>query len=53
MVGLNIRRKYGISILAVHRGSGYLVSPSADLQLEADDTLLVLGKEDDIEDLNE
>ncbi|MBR2925603.1 MAG: TrkA family potassium uptake protein [Clostridia bacterium] len=53
LVGLNIRRKYGISILAVHRGSGYLVSPSADLQLEADDTLLVLGKEDDIEDLNE
>ena len=53
LIGLNIRRKYGISILAVHRGSGYLVSPSADLQLEADDTLLVLGKEDDIEDLNE
>ena len=53
LVGLNVRRKYGISILAVHRGSSYLVSPSADLQLEADDTLLVLGKEDDIEDLNE
>lgn len=53
LVGLNVRRKYGISILAVHRGSSYLVSPSADLQLESDDTLLVLGKEDDIEDLNE
>jgi trk system potassium uptake protein TrkA len=53
LVGLNVRRKYGISILAVHRGSSYLVSPSADLQLEADDTLLVIGKEDDIEDLNE
>ena len=53
LVGLNIRRKYGISILAVHRGGSYLVSPSADLQLEADDTLLVLGKEDDIENLNE
>lgn len=53
LVGLNVRRKYGISILAVHRGASYLVSPSADLQLEADDTLLVIGKEDDIEDLNE
>ena len=53
LVGLNVRRKYGISILAIHRGGSYLVSPSADLQLEADDTLLVIGKEDDIEDLNE
>jgi trk system potassium uptake protein TrkA len=53
LIGLNVRRKYGISILAVHRNGSYMVSPSADTQLEADDTLLVIGKEDDIEDLNE
>jgi len=53
LIGLNVRRKYGISILAVHRNGSYMVSPSADTQLEADDILLVIGKEDDIEDLNE
>ncbi len=52
LIGLNVRRKYGISILAVHRNGSYMVSPSADLQLEADDTLLVIGKEEDIEELN-
>ena len=53
LIGLNVRRKYGISILAVHRNSSYMVSPSADLQLEADDTLLVIGKTEDVEALNE
>lgn len=53
LIGLNVRRKYGISILAVHRNGSYMVSPSADLQLEADDTLLVIGKTEDVEALNE
>lgn len=53
LIGLNVRRKYGISILAVHRNGSYMVSPSADLQLEADDTLLVIGKAEDVEALNE
>ncbi len=52
LIGLNVRRKYGISILAVHRNGSYMVSPSADLQLEAEDVLLVIGKESDIEELN-
>lgn len=52
LIGLNVRRRYGISILAVHRNGSYMVSPSADMQLEEGDTLLVLGKTEDIEDLN-
>lgn len=52
LADLNIRRKYGINILAIHRGGSYMVSPSADSQLEAEDTLLVIGKEEDIEDLD-
>lgn len=52
LIGLNVRRRYGISILAVHRNESYMVSPSADMQLEEGDTLLVLGKTEDIEDLN-
>lgn len=53
LVGLNIRRRYGISVLAIHRDGGYIVSPSADLQLQKDDTLLVLGRTEDIESLDE
>lgn len=52
LIGLNIRRRYGISILAVHRDNGYIVSPSADLQLQEGDTLLVLGRTEDIENLD-
>ncbi len=52
LIGLNVRRRYGISILAVHRNGSYMVSPSADMLLEEGDTLLVLGKTEDIEDLN-
>ncbi|MBR4069105.1 MAG: TrkA family potassium uptake protein [Clostridia bacterium] len=52
LAGLNIRRRYGISVLAIHRDGGYIVSPSADLQLQKDDTLLVLGRTEDIENLN-
>ncbi|MBE5802589.1 MAG: TrkA family potassium uptake protein [Clostridiales bacterium] len=52
LAGLNVRRKYGLSILAIHRRGNYLVSPSADMALEAGDTLLVLGKKEDIEELD-
>ena len=52
LIGLNVRRRFGISILAVHRNGSYMVSPSADMQLEEGDILLVLGKTEDIEDLN-
>lgn len=50
---LNIRRRFGISILAVHRNGNFIVSPPADFGLESGDTLLVLGKTEDIESLDE
>ncbi len=53
LIGLNVRRKYGVSILAVHRNGNYMVSPSPDLELHQGDTLLMLGKTEDIEALNE
>jgi len=53
IAALNIRRRFGISIVAVRRDGSYIVSPSADLVLETGDTLLVLGKDDDIEALDE
>lgn len=49
IVGLNVRRKYGVSILAIQRGGQFIVSPTADTRLEAGDLLLVLGKRVDVE----
>lgn len=51
IVGLNVRRHYGVNILAIHRGERFLVSPAPDMLFETNDTLLVLGKKEDIEHL--
>lgn len=52
IIGVNVRRKYGVSILAIHRNDRFLASPAADLQFEANDTLLVMGKKADIEHMD-
>ena len=48
---LNIRRKHGVSVLAIHRGDDFMVSPDADSRMEAGDQVLLLGLTDDIADL--
>ncbi|MEF9879048.1 MAG: TrkA family potassium uptake protein [Clostridia bacterium] len=53
IMGVNVRRKYGVSILAVHRNERFLVAPAADMQFVWGDTLLVMGKKADIELLGE
>ena len=52
LLGLNVRQKYGVNVLAIHRGERFLVAPAAEMLFEADDTLLVLGKREDIEKLD-
>jgi len=52
IIGLNVRRHFGVNILAIHRQGRFLVSPAPDLLFETDDTLLVMGKKDDIDRLN-
>lgn len=52
IIGVNVRRKYGVNILAIHRKDRFLVSPAADMQFATEDTLLVMGKKDDIERLD-
>ncbi len=52
IIGINVRRKYGVSILAIHRNDRFLVAPAADMHFEAGDTLLVMGKKADIEQLD-
>ncbi|MBP3542584.1 MAG: TrkA family potassium uptake protein [Clostridia bacterium] len=50
---LDVRRKYGVNILAVNRNDLFMVSPAPDMPLEKDDTLLVLGKQQDVEELRQ
>ena len=51
LIGLNVRRHYGLNILAIHRQERFVVSPAPDMLFEADDILLVMGQKDDIEKL--
>lgn len=43
LVELNVRAKLGVNIIAVRRGSGIDVSPSAHYRIEMGDILVVLG----------
>lgn len=49
---LDVRKRYGLNILAVRRGETFVVSPAADATLLAEDILLVLGQLEDIEKLS-
>ena len=40
---INIRRRYGVSIVAIKRGSQILSNPGADTLFELNDVLFVLG----------
>lgn len=53
LVEINVRRNYGVSILAIHRGQEFIASPGADARLKEGDVLLVLGKEHDIDVINQ
>ncbi len=48
---VNVRRKYGLSILGLRRDGQFMMSPSADTAFSAGDTLLVLGDMESIEKL--
>ena len=52
IIGVNVRRKYGVNILAIHRADRFLVSPAPDMAFVEGDTLLVMGKREDIERLD-
>ena len=51
LIDLNVRRKYGLNVLAIRRGERFLVSPAPDMLFEADDTVLVMGRREDIDRL--
>lgn len=45
---LNVRAKYGISVIAFRRGKALIVAPHPDELLQAGDGLIVLGQADDL-----
>lgn len=49
LVDVNVRRNYGLSVLAIHRGKEFLASPGADTVLHDGDVLLVLGRQESID----
>lgn len=50
---LDIRRKYSVSVLLIHRGSEVLVNVPGNARLQKNDALLVLGHKDDVQRLEE
>ncbi|MBS4172358.1 TrkA family potassium uptake protein [Bacillus sp. FJAT-49736] len=48
IIDLNIRAKYGITIVAIRRGSSIIVSPQARDVIEKEDILIVIGVVEDI-----
>ncbi|GEK32704.1 potassium channel family protein [Kurthia sibirica] len=48
IIGLDIRVRYGINIVAIKRGDDINVSPSADEKIEEGDILIVIGADVDI-----
>ncbi len=51
LVEADLRRKYGLSVLAIRRGDDVISNPPADTKIEQGDELLVLGKVEDAERL--
>lgn len=49
LMDVNVRRNYGLSVVGIRRGGAFLASPGAEMKLQADDILLVLGKSRDID----
>ena len=45
---VELRRRYGVSILAIRRGEGVLSNPGADTILQSNDVLFVLGASEKI-----
>ena len=49
--GLNVRKRFGINVLAVRRGESFIVSPGPDEPFAPGDTLLAMGKKGEIREL--
>jgi trk system potassium uptake protein TrkA len=48
---LQLRQRFGLTILAIRRGEGVVVSPDASFVLERNDILVALGRPDKLDEL--
>ncbi len=53
LIEADLRRKYGLTVLAIRRGDAVISNPPADMKIEKGDELLVLGKIEDAERLSD
>lgn len=53
IVGVDVRKKYGINVLAIVREGEYIVSPPPTTVFLEGDIMLILGKTEDIEEVDE
>ncbi|MHB8158261.1 MAG: potassium channel family protein, partial [Desulfocucumaceae bacterium] len=53
LVELDVRRKYGVTILAIKRGEDIVVAPQASHIIDSGDTLVVIGKNVDLQKISE
>ncbi|SDM05915.1 TrkA family potassium uptake protein [Bacillus sp. OK048] len=49
IIDLDIRKKYGLNIVAIKRGMDIIVSPKANEDILINDVLIVIGTDDDID----
>ncbi len=49
----NLRQRYGLTVIAVRRGDELIVSPTASFHIEENDILVVLGKIENAERMNQ
>lgn len=49
IIDLDIRKKYGLNIVAIKRGMDIIVSPKANEDILVNDVLIVIGTDDDID----
>lgn len=51
LLTLNLRRDYGVEILAIKQGEELIIIPSAFDKISEGDTLVIFGKDEDIENI--
>ena len=51
LIEINVRRKYGLSVIAIRRRGTLVAAPGAEECLQSGDVLVVLGKSRDIDDI--
>ncbi|WP_342430440.1 TrkA family potassium uptake protein [Neobacillus sp. FSL H8-0543] len=49
IIDLDIRKKYGLNIVAIKRGLDIIVSPMANEEIQVNDVLIVIGNDNDID----